>query len=498
MRLFSVVLCVFLWISVSVVGQPAGNRNEKEFCSKLFQHRNNYTRAVTNKGGFVFPEKSNLFNSSNYAWFWDTIISYDASLNAVLRFTRTYNSFGYPLSQLTEQSQDNSLWTNFERETWTYDSAGNLPCKTNLEERWVNNEWQNYRRQEFAFDSNGNRISWKTGAWDSTGWVGVWNYYFNFNANGLNDSCNLQLGQDTNWVNFKYWVLSYDANGGLLSNINYTWLNNAWTLTNLDTYTNDSNGNMLTDLYQDWTNSAWVNNNLQTLTWDTASHPLSLILQFWENNSWANSDQMMYTYDSFGNRITELDQYWNVSFWQNSLLINYTYDTSNNLLSTVDQGWISSTWQNQHKKEYTYDTLGNSITGKYWMWNQGQARWLPYVGSFNIYTNHTMDGKLNSLISHYFSMVLDSVMVHSESLKPESHLLLFPNPSHNVVFVSSGASANNQSGSITVYNLQGEVVLFEHMKSPSMQIDISGFRPGLYFFRYTNNREVRTAKLVKE
>jgi hypothetical protein len=451
-----------------------------------------------NRDNFILPQKRNLFSPSNFAWKWDTIISYDASSGFLLRVSRTYNSFGYPLSQLTEQWQSNSTWGNYYRQTWTYDSAGNLPFLTYLEEIWQNNTWENLNKSQVNFNSNGVQHSWWRAAWDSTYWFGWWYYTYCYNSNGLVDSCILQVGQDTNWVNSKIWLPVYDGNGYMISMITDSWVNDNWVVTNQDTYTNDPNGHMLTDLFQEWESSAWVNNSLSTLTWDTAGHPLSSLYQFWQNSTWANQELQTITYDSFGNRINYLDQFWSNSAWMNTMQILCVYDTSHNMLSVTNQGWSSSSWQNQDMSRYTYDSAGNSLTGNYLHWNQVESRWIPYVGGLWVYSNHEYDDHMTYFEGYRYSMILDSILVHTDPVVSGTYLNVFPNPARSVVYVSTGTDSNNHCGSIAIYNLQGQPILTKQLVNQTTRIDFSGLKTGLYFVRFLNNQLTKTIKLVKE
>jgi hypothetical protein len=448
-------------------------------------------------GNKSIPEKKNLLNTYNYTWKWDTIISYDASLRMYQRVSRSYNSFGYPLTQLTEQWQNNAMWVNYSRQTWTYDSAGNLPYQTNLIELWQNNEWENSENRILTFNNNGDQLSFVLTMWDSIGWSNIWFYSYKYDSNGLVDSCIFQEGQGTTWVNSKLWLPTYDVNGLITSEVTDTWTNNTWTITNLDTYTFDVNGNMLSYLYQNWVNSLWENNCLQTYSYDIYGNPSLYMLQFWLNNAWKNMTQSFYTFNLSGKMLNEIDQLWSNNAWENSLQTIYSYDTSNNMTSRTSQNWAYTSWENQNKAEYTYDSAGNSITGKNLIWNPNQSRWIPNVSGLIVFSNHQNDDYITSLIGHRYSMIVDSIFVNTDPIITNCRFSVFPNPGRSIIYVTAEPSANNQSGSITVYNLQGEIVLFEHMKSPSMQIDISGLLSGLYFVRYTNNREVRTVKLVK-
>jgi hypothetical protein len=468
--------------------------------NRIYRSTNNINplKSRSYKDNTILSHKRSPFDLINFSWKWDTIISYDASSGLYQRVSRSYNSFGYPLTQLTEQCQNNSFWVNYSMQTWTYDSAGNLPYQTNLIELWQNNAWENSLKQMITFNNNGDQVTWMRAAWDSTGWINQWFYTYKYDSNGLVDSCIFQEGQDTAWVNSKLWLPLYDVNGLMTSEITNTWMNNSWTVTNLETYTYDANGKMLTDLFQNQVNSLWVNNNLQTFIYDIYGNPFSSVLQFWLNNAWKNMSQSFFTFDLSGNMLNEIDQQWSNNTWMNSMQFIYSYDSSNNMTSQTNQEWNFTSWQNQNKDEFTYDSAGNSETGRYWVWNQSETRWMPYVSSLIVFSNHQHDDYITGLMGHRYSMIMDSIFVNTEPITTNCRFTVFPNPTRSIVYVTTEPSTNGQYGSITVYNLQGQHVLSEQLKDQTTAIDVRALNSGIYFIRFVNHQSTKTQKFVKE
>ncbi|MDP1615649.1 MAG: hypothetical protein Q8L68_07605, partial [Methylococcales bacterium] len=62
----------------------------------------------------IVCRKRTMFNPSNSVWKWDTILSYNTASNdnPFQRISRTYNSMGEVLSQLTERRQGSFNWDN--------------------------------------------------------------------------------------------------------------------------------------------------------------------------------------------------------------------------------------------------------------------------------------------------------------------------------------------------------------------------------------------------
>jgi len=462
-----------------------------------FEHSGGYpTPALkaTKHDHLMVPAKRNMFDSSGYVWKWDTILCYKTSGPAPdYRVTRKYSPAGDSLVQLTERSQSGTGYVNFARESFTFDSAGNW--LSYLSEKWENNAWVNNYTKKFIYNSNGDRVDWKETWWQNNTWMNVWHYYWHFDANGLNDTCIYQLGQDSLWVNKELYIPSYDTNGYMISALRYLWASNNWAVTNLDTYTNNSNGDMLTYLRQLWENSSWVNSSLSTMTYDTAGNRLSGLGQLWLNNAWENNHLSTYLYDGNGNNIMYQSQIWSGGSWASSSRRLYVYDTSNNMLSQTSQSWNNTYWQNGDTQQYTYDAWGNSLTGKYFHWYNG---WQPYDGGLSVFADHQRDDYVNLIEVYRYEAVLDSILVFTEPGLSQGEVTLYPNPAHSRIYITSPGASGDQNGSLTLYDLRGQVVLSQKVDTESTGIDISPLKPGIYFVRVSNNRMTRVLKFVRD
>ncbi|NCA77408.1 MAG: T9SS type A sorting domain-containing protein [Alphaproteobacteria bacterium] len=441
----------------------------------------------------VIPAKRNMFNPSSSVWKWDTILCYKTTgSEPFYRITRKYNSSGDSLVQLMELIQSNLIYVNSARESFTFDSAGNW--LSYLSEKWENNAWVNQLTKKFVYNSNGDMVDWKTTYWENNRWMNGWHYYWHFDANGLNDTSLYQDGLDSLWVNNELCIQSYDTNGYATSAVVSSWINNGWALFKLVSYTNNSNGDLLTCLRQVWENSSWVNSSLSTMTYDTAGNRLSGLYQLWLNNAWENNSLSSYLYDGNGNKILDQNWDWSGGSWSIGFRYVYLYDTRNNMLSQTSQNWINSSWQNGDMQHYTYDTLGNSLTGKYLHWYGG---WQPYDGGLSVFSNYQWDVYAHAP-GHRYKTVLDSILVFTEPGLKQEQVTLYPNPSHSMIYISSPAASAGSQGSLTLYDLRGQLVLTKPLVNETTGIDISGLNPGVYFVRFSGNRMTRIMKLVKD
>jgi len=442
----------------------------------------------------VVPVKRNMFNASASVWKWDTIFCFKTTVSApYYRVTRKYSSAGDSLIQLMEISQTSFAFVNYARESFTFDSAGNW--LTYLSEKWENNAWVNQSKKTFVYNSNGEMVDWKTAGWNSASWANEWHYVWHFDANGLNDTSLFQMGQDSLWVNNSLYIATFDSNGYRTDGLVYSWINNGWSATRQYSYINDSNGNLLSYIGQDWVNSAWVNSAFTTINYDTAGNRTLLISRQWQNNDWLNTEAWYWTYDGNGNNTVWADQYWVNGSWVDSYRDLFQYDASNNILSHTSQNWDNTYWKNGDAEQYTYDAWGNSLTGKYFHWYGG---WQPYDGSLMVYADHLRDDYVNLIELQRYEAVIDSILVFTGPALSKGEVTLYPNPAHSIVYISSHYVSTDPFGSITVYDLRGQLVCKKPVVNETTRLDLSGLKPGVYIVKFNSNQVTRVMKLVKD
>jgi hypothetical protein len=67
-----------------------------------------------------------------------------------------------------------------------------------------------------------------------------------------------------------------------------------------------------------------------------------------------------------------------------------------------------------------------------------------------------------------------------------------------MVYVSSRGISTGQNGSLTMYDLRGQIVLTKQVVSETTGIDVSGLKPGVYLVRFSDNRMTSVLKFVKK
>jgi len=78
-------------------------------------------------------------------------------------------------------------------------------------------------------------------------------------------------------------------------------------------------------------------------------------------------------------------------------------------------------------------------------------------------------------------------------LQTMNQLQVYPNPADNIIYIETENSIN---ANIELYNMLGEVILMTKIDSDLKTIDISSYKPGLYFIRLSNSEIDERIKLV--
>ena len=89
--------------------------------------------------------------------------------------------------------------------------------------------------------------------------------------------------------------------------------------------------------------------------------------------------------------------------------------------------------------------------------------------------------------------ILPSTLSNTVSLQLET-FNLFPNPSSSEIQIQT--SLSNKEGLINIYTIQGQHILEIRTQSDLTKIDISDFKPGLYFVEYKFENIKKVSKLL--
>jgi len=93
---------------------------------------------------------------------------------------------------------DGSQWVNYFKETFTYDSNGNI--LSDFFEMFVDGQWVNIERMKYTYDTNWKELSYLLEVWDGT-----------------------------QWVNSSLLTSTYDVDENLITQLNQAWDGTQWS-----------------------------------------------------------------------------------------------------------------------------------------------------------------------------------------------------------------------------------------------------------------------------
>ncbi len=149
---------------------------------------------------------------------------------------------------------------------------------------------------------------------------------------------------------------------------------------------------------------------------------------------------------------------------------------------------------------YKYDPTGDAWT------LAGTFPGLPrgYAGGFGI-SNDIYIGcggqtnTLTTLLSDFWKLSNGlTLSVPGETGRNNVDFIMYPDPAHNFIYVSTKL-AGQKFEHIRLYDVMGRLISNKSIKDNSEMIDVSSFKPGIYFVELvTNKGEVLDSKFVKE
>jgi hypothetical protein len=201
-----------------------------------------------------------------------------------------------------------------------------------------------------------------------------------------------------------------------------------------------------------------------------------------------------FTYDTNGNQLTDLVEYWQNIVWVNCYKYTYTYNANGNMLTYLSESWQNNAWINWEKYTYTYDANGNSLTGKHEQWVNNN-----WVMSSNVYINfYYSSNKIVELVNtaryeaHFVSFANS---ITETNIKP---INIYPNPATYNLTINLSQLKNLQNTSVSIYDIQGKLLLQQNIQQVQTEIDIATFAKGIYIIKVNNENESMVNKFVKE
>ena len=123
----------------------------------------------------------------------------------------------------------------------------------------------------------------------------------------------------------------------------------------------------------------------------------------------------------------------------------------------------STSWGNEG---YLYISYGSDCVG-------ANADYIVYKGGTNSAGLNTIDAKLNK------------------------DIIIYPDPANDIITIEDN-SVTNKNGIISIYNIQGQILLQQPVMQDKTNINISAFSKGVYFVKLNNGNGMQVRKFVKE
>ena len=344
-----------------------------------------------------------------------------------------------------------------------------------FDQYWDGLYWYDYAKFTMTYDANNNQTSTMSEGLFMGDWVIDYKAIYTYDANNKVITYVYQLGNGNVLENSDMATYTYNTNNNITKVLQYSWNGNSWANFSKYNYEYDANNNCITILGQGWNGSNWQNGELISNNYDANNNLRAELRQDW-NDAWVNNTFKTYTYDSNNNKITELSQNWSwTGIWDNYWHILYTYDSNNNKISELGLRWNNNIWATNYQYLYLYDA-NNFLEGK------------SYKGWDNAGIS-----LLSSDSSHYY---FNAIVGIQDAKKVDDNISIYPNPAIDKIAIKTPSI--NKDITISIYNLQGQLLFQQSARHEKTEIDVSAFLKGMYFVRVETDEGMVCGKFVKE
>ena len=428
------------------------------------QHRTSLNDNLRTTNYYPLTADNYVWNSSNSVWgFTDTTLY-------------VYTAAGKVDSETKKDNSNNFI----SRIVNSYDAADNLIDA--LHQFW-SSAWVNNFRDTFAFDTYGNLTLQENHQWVTNQWVlaGGYRYFYTYNGAGK-VLVKITLGWNTSalaWDTISRITNSYNGNDQVVQTTgeSYNLSLNAWQLNSKRDYTYNASVNTQTVDYL-WSGSQWNNNTqLINITWSTwtgdvnTSDPLNYVYQLWGGSSWNNFNRLTYSYNGFGG-VIQLTELFVSGNWRNDSRLSEFYDNQYNYTGIRSESWnvLTASWDTayEYKYNYTYD-VNNAII---------ESIYQEYDIFSHVFVNYSR--------TVYSDFIFLDVNVPENFQARENGILIYPNPFADVAQVI--IASENSLFYYTIYDSSGKLIKAGEERS-NFQMRKEDFTEGLYLLVVSDGKE---------
>lgn len=304
-------------------------------------------------------------------------------------------------------------WHISDRNTYTYDAAGNLTRSVWQSWNATTQAWENSSSYAIRYDAEGRDTEWATYTWNAQrgAWDGVRRNEYTYNAAGdLTGYAGYTWSQaDADWVGEFRYQDTLDDQGRWIESVNYVWdalprvwvhesraqatyagdhlaeyvasewdlATQAWKTTRRSTFAYDGSGNVQEDVFYVWSAGAWLPNTRTTYAYDAAGLKTGSQTFGYMSGTWRLSSRSVVARS--GRLTTETWQWLNAGQWQLTSKSEQAVDDAGYDVFYASYSYDVATqrWKGDYKREYAYDEQGyRTLVATYRDWDGAAQTWI--------------------------------------------------------------------------------------------------------------------------
>lgn len=398
--------------------------------------------------------------------------------------SRSPRSFSHRMDSLIEYNWD-SKWQDNYKETYTYDSYGNVTHVVYLEWDQGWEQWELYEKVEIKYTNDMLYDSLISLYWTGTDWLKSYLEVFSYNSSNLVSKV-VSMNWDSNtetWLGNSKKEYTYTTNLNLSERVFYYWdfTSIAWEPSYKEDYTYDFDNLLIQEIDFNWDHMANQFQNSQKYEYfynyyKDLTESFSYSWGFY-SSQWENDRKYEYDYTNNGQINTELVWEWddNSGAWELDRKHEYGFDSNGNPNLELYSYWTGGQFQYSSKYEYSYDLtvlLSNVMVGQYEFYPDYSEKIVNLPLAYIDYDYNGNSWEEDDKTKYFYSSInLDVFELSSEDI------LLYPNPTTDLINIQLNTETSPIS--IQIYNLSGQMV-FEKNVSNHQTISLKHLPQGVY------------------
>jgi hypothetical protein len=144
---------------------------------------------------------------------------------------------------------------------------------------------------------------------------------------------------------------------------------------------------------------------------------------------------------------------------------------------------------------YTFDSNGNSLTGKCEIGQNGS--WNPVISFINLFSDKVATYSIGSVYRYeasYKSFISGIPITQTNNI----FLSIYPNPAKYKITLSVSQIQKDQNTILTIFNMQGQILLQQSVHQEKTEIDVSSFVNGIYLLKVNQGDKESATRFLKE